>query len=51
MAPVNEYLVITGGVPDNHPIILDLFREKYINSDSPDRSQFYAAYGSVLLNC
>lgn len=50
MSPLEDYLIITGGVPDNHPEIIKLFRKKFIDSDSPEKSQFMAAYGCVLLN-
>lgn len=50
MAPLEDHLIITGGVPDNHPVIISLFREKFANASSPPQSQFFAAYGCVLLN-
>jgi len=50
LAQVEDFLVITGGIPDNHPRIVDLFREKFKNTESPEKSQFMSAYGSVLLN-
>ncbi|NOZ46364.1 MAG: hypothetical protein GXO79_06240 [Chlorobi bacterium] len=50
LSPIEDYLIITGGIPDNHPIIIDIFKEKFVNSDSPEKSQFLAAYGCVLLN-
>lgn len=50
MSPLEDYLIITGGVPDNHPEIIKLFRKRFIDSDSPEKSQFMAAYGCVLLN-
>lgn len=50
MSPLEDYLIITGGVPDNHPEIIKLFKDRFINSDSPEKSQFLAAYGCVLLN-
>ncbi len=50
MSPLEDYLIITGGVPDNHPEIIKLFKNRFFNSDSPKKSQFMAAYGCVLLN-
>jgi predicted CoA-substrate-specific enzyme activase len=50
MALVEDHLVITGGLPAMHPTIVSLFKEKYPDSDSPEHSQFLAAYGCVLLN-
>ena len=47
---VEGYVVITGGLPAMHPTIVSLFKEKYPESDSPEHSQFLAAYGCVLLN-
>jgi (R)-2-hydroxyacyl-CoA dehydratese activating ATPase len=50
LSPVEDFLVITGGLPDKHPMIVRLFANKFKNSDSPEHSQFLAAYGCVLLN-
>lgn len=50
LSPIENFLVITGGVPDNHPSIIKLFKMKFANCDSPEKSQFMAAYGCVLLN-
>jgi len=50
MSLVMDHLVITGGLPAMHPTIVTLFKERYPDSDSPEHSQFLAAYGSVLLN-
>jgi (R)-2-hydroxyacyl-CoA dehydratese activating ATPase len=50
LSPLEDYLVVTGGLPDTHPMIVKLFKKAFINSDSPEHSQFLAAYGSVLLN-
>lgn len=50
MSPIEDYLIITGGVPDNHPEIINLFRERFANTESPEKSQLMAAYGCVLLN-
>ena len=50
MAPLDDYLIVTGGVPDNHPEIINLFKNRFKNSESPERSQLLAAYGCVLLN-
>ena len=47
---VEDHLVITGGLPAMHPTIVNLFKERYPDSDSPEHSQFLAAYGCVLLN-
>ncbi len=50
LALVEDFLVVTGGIPDNHPIIIKLFKNKFNNTVSPAKSQFLAAYGCVLLN-
>lgn len=50
MALVEDHLVITGGLPFMHPTIVSLFKDKYPDSDSPEHSQFLAAYGCVLLH-
>ncbi len=50
LSTVEDFLVLTGGLPDKHPMIVKLFGEKFINSESPEHSQFLAAYGCVLLN-
>jgi activator of 2-hydroxyglutaryl-CoA dehydratase len=47
---IEDFLVVTGGIPDNHPMIIKLFKKKFQNTESPDKSQFLAAYGCVLLN-
>jgi len=50
LSPVKDFLVLTGGIPDNHPMIVKLFQKKFANCVSPQKSQFFAAYGCVLLN-
>ena len=50
MSLVEDLLVITGGLPAMHPTIITLFKKRYPDSDSPEHSQFLAAYGCVLLN-
>jgi len=50
LSPVEDYLVVTGGLPDTHPMIVKLFNKVFPNSGSPEHSQFLAAYGCVLLN-
>ena len=50
MALVEDHLIITGGLPAMHPTIVSLFKKRYPDSDSPEHSQFLAAYGCVLLN-
>ncbi len=50
LSPIEDFLILTGGIPDNHPIMLDLFKKKFVNCESPDKSQFLAAWGCVLLN-
>jgi len=50
MSLVEDHLVITGGLPAMHPTIVRLFKERYPDSDSPEHSQYLAAYGCVLLN-
>nr|NQU90400.1 hypothetical protein [Bacteroidota bacterium] len=47
---IEDFLIITGGIPDNHPLIVKLFKEKFKNTESPEKSQFLSAYGCVLLN-
>jgi predicted CoA-substrate-specific enzyme activase len=47
---IEDHLVITGGLPAMHPTILNLFKQRYPDSDCPEHSQFLAAYGCVLLN-
>ena len=47
---VEDHLVITGGLPAKHFMIVSLFYDKYPDSSSPEHSQFLAAYGCVLLN-
>lgn len=50
LSPVEDHLVITGGLPAKHPMIVSLFKNKYEDSSSPENSQYLAAYGCVLLN-
>jgi len=50
LSPVDDFLVLTGGIPDNHPVMLKLFQEKFVNCESPEKSQYYAAWGNVLLS-
>lgn len=50
LSTLEDYLVITGGLPAKHPMIVKLFKRMYENSGSPENSQFLAAYGCVLLN-
>ncbi|PIP54674.1 MAG: hypothetical protein COX07_04015 [Bacteroidetes bacterium CG23_combo_of_CG06-09_8_20_14_all_32_9] len=50
LAPIEDFLVITGGIPDNHPMMVKLFKKTFPESDCPPKSQFLAAYGCVLLN-
>ena len=50
MSPIEDFLVITGGVPPRHPVIVKQFKNVFPNSESPENSQFLAAYGCVLLN-
>jgi predicted CoA-substrate-specific enzyme activase len=50
LSQVENLLVITGGLPAMHPTIVTLFKQTYPNTDSPEHSQFLAAYGCVLLN-
>jgi len=50
LSAISENLVITGGIPDNHPLIVELFKKKFVNCESPANSQFLAAWGCVLLN-
>ncbi|MCK5347399.1 MAG: hypothetical protein KAR20_28510 [Candidatus Heimdallarchaeota archaeon] len=50
MAPPQNTLVFTGGIPDKHPMIVELFKKIWPDTKSPDFSQFLAAYGCLLLN-
>ena len=50
MSTIQDFLVVTGGLPAKHPVIVSLFRKAYPESDCPEYSQFLAAYGCVLLN-
>lgn len=50
MVNADENIIITGGVPELHPSIVKLFAKKFNKVSSPKNSQFYAAWGSVLLN-
>lgn len=50
LSPVENFIVLTGGIPDNHPIMIKLFKKKFVNCESPEKSQFLAAWGCVLLN-
>jgi activator of 2-hydroxyglutaryl-CoA dehydratase len=50
MVATDEKIIITGGVPALHPTIVKLFKNKFQKVESPPNSQFYAAWGSVLLN-
>ena len=50
LSPLEDFLVLTGGIPDNHPFIVELFKKRFTSCESPDKSQFLAAYGCVLLN-
>ncbi len=50
LALIEDLLIITGGIPDNHPMIVKLFQKRFSNCVTPVKSQFLAAYGCVLLN-
>ncbi len=50
MSLIEHTLIITGGIPANHPMILTLFKKRYEDCVSPDQSQILAAWGCVLLN-
>lgn len=50
LSPLENFLVLTGGIPDNHPYIIEMFRKRFTHCESPDKSQFLAAWGCVLLN-
>ena len=50
MSTIQDYLIVTGGLPAKHPVIVNLFKKAYPESDCPEYSQFLAAYGCVLLN-
>lgn len=50
LSPLDDFVVITGGIPDHHPSLIKLFKKKFEQCESPEKSQFMAAYGCVLLN-
>ena len=50
MAMRQASLALTGGIPDKHPKIVELFKEIWSDTKSPRLSQFLAAYGCVLLH-
>lgn len=50
MSPLDDYLILTGGIPDNHKFLIKLFKEVFINSESPEYPQYMAAHGCILLN-
>lgn len=50
LSRVEDCLVLTGGVVDNHPAFVGLFKKRHADTECPEFSQFLAAYGSVLLN-
>jgi len=50
MAPLQNTLVVTGGIPEYHPMIVSLFKKLWPATENPAHSQFLAAYGCVLLH-
>lgn len=50
LAPLGEQLILTGGVPAMHPMIVQLLRKIHPETECPDHAQFMAAYGAVLLH-
>lgn len=50
LAPIEDHLIITGGIPENHPMILTLFQKRFPGCQCPEHPQIMAAWGSVLLN-
>jgi activator of 2-hydroxyglutaryl-CoA dehydratase len=50
MAPPKHALVFTGGVPDRHPMIVEMFAERWAEVRTPAHPQFMAAHGCVLLS-
>ena len=50
LAAFDDFLILTGGIPSKHPVMLELFRDKFSDVTSPKLAQYMAAYGSVLLN-
>lgn len=44
----NSSVLLTGGIPQKHPIIVKLFQEVFPNTESPSIAQFLAAYGTLL---
>ena len=41
-------VILTGGIPEKHPALLDEFKKIHPRVKSPRRAQFMAAYGCVL---
>ena len=50
LSAIEDFLVLTGGIPANHSFMIKLFQKKFVNCESPENSQFLAAWGCVLLN-
>lgn len=50
LAVPQHTLVFTGGVPDRHPMIVELFAQRWNDIRKPELPQFMAAYGCVLLS-
>lgn len=49
LAPLQDSLVLTGGIPQKHPVLVQIFKKKFPHTESPHNAQFLAAYGAVLL--
>jgi len=49
LAPPRHALVCTGGVPDRHPMIVEMFAQRWSDIRKPKLPQFMAAFGCVLL--
>jgi predicted CoA-substrate-specific enzyme activase len=49
LAPLQDFVVLTGGIPQKHPGLVKVFKKHFPNSESHPNAQFLAAYGNVLL--
>ncbi len=50
MALPRHTLVFSGGVPDRHPMIVEIFSRRWPDIRKPELPQFMAAFGCVLLS-
>lgn len=49
LAPLASPLVLTGGIPAAHPMVVELFRRIHPDVEVPADAQFMAAHGAALL--